>query len=178
MRAPLSLAAGLAMLILGTSGVLADPEYRASDIVAHFAPAPKRGITRSLCVGTETECGRKVADQPRPVDSFDLRVTFQYGSANLTTAAKANLDEFARALKDPKLEGSQFVVEGHTDGIGGDVYNLDLSRRRANSVVSFLAGRGVDALRLEARGYGKQRPLVDDPRAGENRRVETRLRAP
>ena len=170
----LALAAALASQ---TGGALAQTAYRANDIVRHFAPAANLGGTRALCIGTESECAKDVPERSRPVDGFDLRINFDYNSAVLTTGARANLNEFARALKDPRLTASQFVVEGHTDGMGSDAFNLELSMRRASSVVDYLRGHGVDATRLEAKGYGKQKPLVADPNAGENRRVETRLRA-
>ncbi|MGV7031531.1 OmpA family protein [Methylobacterium symbioticum] len=168
--APLALAAA--------TGAQADPAYKASDIVAHFAPATQPGLggTRALCIGTESECGKAVQDRSKPVDGFDLRVNFDYNSANLTPAARQNLDEFARALNDPALSNAQFVVEGHTDGMGSDAFNLDLSMRRARSVVDFLKTHGVSDARIEAKGYGKQKPLVQDPLSSQNRRVETRLK--
>jgi len=158
--------------------VFADPAYTASDIVAHFAPKNNLGGTRALCIGTETECAKAVKIVPestKPVDGFNLRINFDYNSAHLTPAARTNLNEFARALKDPQLNGSRFIVEGHTDGMGSDAFNLNLSERRASAVVDFLAVQGITGARLEAKGYGKQKPLVADPMASENRRVETRL---
>lgn len=157
----------------------AQPAYNASDIVAHFAPAKKAnlGTSRAICIGTESECPKEVPAQPKVVSNFDLRINFDYNSANLTSAARTNLDEFARALQDPALTGSQFVVEGHTDGTGSDAFNLDLSMRRARSVVSFLAARGIPSDRIEAKGFGKLKPLVPDIRSGENRRVEAHLRS-
>lgn len=50
-------------------------------------------------------------------------------------------------------------VEGHTDDVGNDLGNLDLSNRRAASVVRWLTGHGVDAGRLEAQGFGESRPV-------------------
>ncbi|GBU17884.1 MULTISPECIES: OmpA family protein [Methylobacterium] len=173
-------AASGALLLAGAA--LADPAYRAADIVAHFTPgaAPPKslGRPRALCIGTETECAKDVPEPARTVDGFDLRVNFDYNSARLTPAARTNLDEFARALRDPALAGARFLVEGHTDGAGSDSFNLDLSMRRAGAVVDYLTHSGVPGARLEAMGYGKQKPLVPDPMASENRRVETRLRAP
>ena len=96
----------------------------------------------------------------------------------MTPAAKANLDEFAKALQDARLKSASFVVEGHTDGRGGDDFNLGLSSRRANTVVKYLAGRGVQAGQLSAKGYGKARPLASDPLDPANRRVEARLATP
>lgn len=169
-------------LVMQIDTALADPAYRAADIVAHFTPgktaAGSLGRPRALCIGTETECAKDIPEPTKTVDGFDLRVNFDYNSARLTPAARTNLDEFARALKDPTLAGARFLVEGHTDGAGSDAFNLDLSMRRASAVVDYLAHSGVPNARLEAMGYGKQKPLVPDPMASENRRVETRLRAP
>ncbi|KQO91901.1 hypothetical protein ASF36_18785 [Methylobacterium sp. Leaf90] len=157
----------------------AEPAYKASDIIKHFKPSrpANLGATRALCIGTASECPQPMQDRSKPVKGFDLRVNFNYNSADLTSSARSNLDEFARALKDPTLTDARFVVEGHTDGAGSDAFNLDLSMRRARSVVEFLQTQGVPAERLEAKGYGKQKPLVQDVLSGQNRRVETRLRS-
>jgi outer membrane protein OmpA-like peptidoglycan-associated protein len=154
----------------------AKPAFNASDIVSHFSQLPDLGPTRALCIGTESECAKSVAPKPKPASNFDLVVKFEYNSSILTKAAKANLDEFAKALKDPRLSKAAFVVEGHTDGKGGDEFNLDLSTRRASAVVEYLKQQGVEPPRLEARGYGKLKPLTADPLSSDNRRVETRLR--
>ena len=66
-------------------------------------------------------------------------------------------------------------VDGYTDNAGLDAYNLDLSYRRARSVVEYLVGRGVPRRRLEYRGYGRENPVApNDSPAGQalNRRVE------
>jgi outer membrane protein OmpA-like peptidoglycan-associated protein len=152
------------------------PAYKASDIVSRFSALPDLGPTRALCIGTESECAKSIAPKPMPASNFDLVVNFEYNSATLTRAAKVNLDEFATALKDPRLGRAAFVVEGHTDGKGSDEFNLDLSARRANAVVEYLTQQGVATARLEAKGYGKLRPVGGDPLAATNRRVETRLR--
>lgn len=55
-------------------------------------------------------------------------------------------------------------IEGHTDVRASDAYNLDLSQRRVNSVMQHLVDSGVAPARLEAKGYGHTRPLVDDAR--------------
>ncbi|MEW5855570.1 MAG: OmpA family protein, partial [Myxococcota bacterium] len=83
------------------------------------------------------------------------------------------LDQVAQVLKThPEL---RVRVEGHTDSQGKPEANLDLSDRRANAVRTYLIGKGVDAQRLEARGYGQTRP-VDTNKTSRgrenNRRVE------
>lgn len=65
-------------------------------------------------------------------------------------------------------------VEGHTDSRGNDAYNLDLSQRRADAVVAYLVGRGIDKARLQAKGFGETAPISDNrTRSGraQNRRV-------
>ena len=171
----LALAAGL--LTIAGGSALAQSAYTAKDIVNHFAPNPHLGATRGLCIGTEAECKTSGhAAIPSPArESFDLVVTFDYNSDVLTNEAKLNLIEFGKALKDPLLNSASFVVEGHTDGRGGESYNQLLSERRAAAVVRFLGEQGVNTAKLSARGLGKSKPRVADPLDPSNRRVETRL---
>jgi outer membrane protein OmpA-like peptidoglycan-associated protein len=161
---------------MSTSGALADPAYTAKDIVGHFAPDGKLGATRGICIGTETECGAAGTDaSAAAVDSYDLLITFDLDSDQLTAEAKENLSEFAKALQDPTLAAAAFEVDGHTDARGTEDYNLGLSERRAQAVIDYLGQLGVDTSRLTAKGFGKTQPRSDDPFDAVNRRVETRL---
>ena len=149
----------------------ADPAYTSQSVADFFADAAI-GKSKSLCFGTAAEC-------PTPPSGaaakFDLLVNFEFNSDKLTQAAKDNLDQFAQALKDPRLRGQNFEIDGHTDATGTEHYNLGLSERRASSVVADLASQGLDAATLRARGFGKAKPRVADPFSAENRRVETHL---
>lgn len=168
----------IGMFALSGPLAVAEPAYKATDIIDHFAPKPGLGQTRGLCVGTEGECnGQATNARPaRPLEGFDLVVTFDYNSDTLTAEALENLNEFSKALKDPQLATSSFFVEGHTDAKGPDGYNMTLSERRAAAVVRYLADKGIDTSKLVSRGYGKTKPRVSDPFDAANRRVETRLR--
>src|SRR3954463_15564504 len=106
----------LAFASVFAGNVFAGPAYTAEDIVNHFAP---NGTTRGICIGTETECGTAETDRTA-AQSYDLLITFDLDSANLTDAAKANLDQFAKALRDPRLSSATFEVDGHTDARGAD----------------------------------------------------------
>jgi len=117
-----------------------------------------------------------LAPVPATPEPFDLVVNFDYNSDNLTSSAKENLDEFSKALKDPQLASSAFLVEGHTDARGGNRYNQLLSERRARAVVQYLEVKGIRSQNLEWRGFGKNRPRAKDPYDPANRRVEARLR--
>jgi outer membrane protein OmpA-like peptidoglycan-associated protein len=77
--------------------------------------------------------------------------------------------------QDPEL---RLLVEGHTDATNTDAYNLGLSERRARAVVAALVKRGIDGARLQAKGFGKSRPVADNATAqgrALNRRVEISL---
>ncbi len=163
----------------GVKPAYADPAYTADKVVNLFlkdkaaADAFKaQSKTRAICVGTAAECPTPKAPAPA---TFDLLVNFDFNSDKLTQAAKQNLDQFAKALEDPRLKGEKFEIDGFTDATGTEVYNQGLSERRANSVVSYLTSHGLDSSALIPRGFGKTRPRVADPYSPENRRVETHL---
>ncbi|MEM1046330.1 MAG: OmpA family protein [Pseudomonadota bacterium] len=149
----------------------ADPAYKADDVVNFFTKKPGLGLTRGICVGTARECDKEA----EPPSTFDMLVTFDVGSHNLTQEAQSNLSEFAKALKDDRLEAARFAVEGHTDARGTDQYNLSLSVRRAEAVIGFLESQGIARERFEAKGFGETSPRVEDPLDAINRRVETRI---
>ncbi|MBI3769117.1 MAG: OmpA family protein [Deltaproteobacteria bacterium] len=103
-------------------------------------------------------------------------VNFDFNKANIRADAAGILREAATILKDnPNV---QISVEGHTDSVGSDPYNLKLSLQRATSVKQFLAKEGVPDSRLSVRGLGETQPVAsndtDDGRA-QNRRVELKV---
>jgi outer membrane protein OmpA-like peptidoglycan-associated protein len=87
------------------------------------------------------------------------------------------LEAIADALAS--MQGIRRIsIEGHTDDVADDAYNLELSRRRASNVRTWLVEHGVPAERLEAHGYGETCPVVrETTRAARatNRRVEFRI---
>jgi len=100
-------------------------------------------------------------------------VLFTSGRSTLLANARPKLDEVATALQ--KSDAEKFVVEGHTDSIGSDATNEELSYRRAQTVHDYLIERGVPAEKIRAVGYGKSRPVADNTTAegrANNRRVE------
>ena len=138
---------------------------------------PMTGAKRNIQLGAAASGPSVVAAAPSPgmsASGYDLSVTFELSSDRLTSQARTNLRQFAIALQTPALSGFRFAVEGHTDATGAADKNLELSERRAATVVTFLTGLGVQKDRLSARGYGETRPLLADPNDPANRRVETR----
>ena len=115
-------------------------------------------------------------------DRIELKETvfFDSGKDSIQTRSFPLLDQVALVLK-AHAEIKKLSVEGHTDDQGDDARNLDLSRRRAASVVRFLVDKGVDEARLVSEGFGETQPLAPNKtRAGreKNRRVELRIVEP
>jgi outer membrane protein OmpA-like peptidoglycan-associated protein len=85
-------------------------------------------------------------------------IEFEFDKDVLRDSAYPILDEVVQALKDNP--GITLVeVEGHTDEQGNDAYNLELSKRRAATVMHYLVDHGIDSLRLTSEGYGETRPV-------------------
>jgi outer membrane protein OmpA-like peptidoglycan-associated protein len=105
---------------------------------------------------------------------IDDIIQFEYNKATIKPESFGLMDEIADVMvSHPELLGIR--VEGHTDSDGNDRYNLKLSQLRAESVVAYLVGRGVEKTRLDPVGFGEARPLVDNTTAENkqlNRRVE------
>src|SRR5689334_13442109 len=135
-----------------------------------FVDTLRNRPTRSLSMGERQQIATVAQDRPR----IDLEIKFDFNSANLAKAALADMDNLGKALTDSSLTGATFVLAGHTDAVGSEEYNLDLSSRRADSVKRYLMEKfSVAPDRLVTAGYGKTRlKNKDDPKAAENRRVE------
>ena len=117
--------------------------------------------------------GIKPKDQPdaKPAVSLPI-VHFAFNSAELTPEAQVVLDELAAALRSNALEGSRFLIEGHTDAVGDEIYNQELSEQRAEAVQRYLAARQVEPIRLQSAGKGESELLEPTEDASElNRRV-------
>jgi outer membrane protein OmpA-like peptidoglycan-associated protein len=130
----------------------------------------------------------KAAPAPPPEPAVDrcaevirLRgVNFDFDRAEIRQDAAVILDEAATLLADAlgDCPNRSVSVEGHTDATGPDDYNQSLSERRASAVLDYLAGKGVDASRASAKGFGEGSPIApNETREGRalNRRVELRL---
>ena len=99
-------------------------------------------------------------------------VLFAFDEATLLPSAQRSLDDVANALKDRK---GVFVIEGHTDSIGTDSYNEQLSQKRAKAVADYLSSRGVERDQIKTVGKGKENPIASNSTPegrANNRRVE------
>jgi outer membrane protein OmpA-like peptidoglycan-associated protein len=109
---------------------------------------------------------------------FDSDILFDVDSANLNSISQANLEQAASVFME--YGKTAIIAQGHTDSTGSDEHNQGLSERRAQSVVNYLVGIGVDATRITALGYGENHPVnSNDTTYGrsKNRRVDLLLKA-
>ncbi len=100
-------------------------------------------------------------------------VLFDSGKYSLKPGAREKLAKVAGIILGHP--GLKIAVEGHTDGVGGDEYNLKLSQNRANSVRAYLVSQSIDPAAVTATGFGKTMPVADNKTAAgrqANRRVE------
>ena len=100
-------------------------------------------------------------------------VYFEFDRANVKGTSAETLQKLAGIFQEyPK---TVILVEGHTDSAGPEEYNMDLSRRRAESVAQYLIKQGVDADRFTVKWYGENQPKADNSTTegkAQNRRVE------
>jgi outer membrane protein OmpA-like peptidoglycan-associated protein len=187
-----------AALSLGMARAFAAEDVTEDEIVRALAPAKKpltRGLsagpqvnpavtaeegrfvqkirgrsTRSLSNSEREEIASIVQDKPK----IDLEINFDYNSADISSKSLPAVQTLGRALTNPDLKGSTFVVAGHTDAAGGEAYNQELSERRADSIKKYLVDKyGIIGTDLVTVGYGKSK-LKDpaNPLAEVNRRVQ------
>lgn len=142
----------------------------AEEIIKQLAP-PDPTATPAPAPGTEGRT-RSLRNLKPVARSIDMSINFEFNSAKITPDSLPVLEQLSIAMKANQLAQTRFMVEGHTDAKGSSRYNLDLSARRAQSVVTYLQAKGVEATRLESVGKGFTELLNNtDPLAAENRRV-------
>ncbi|HMN72792.1 MAG TPA: OmpA family protein [Rhodoblastus sp.] len=127
------------------------------------APAPKRPLTAE-----EATCQKQMVDE-----LAKNTIKFRTASDEIESESASTIASLADVLKG--CPNVKVEIAGHTDNVGEAGMNKDLSRRRAESVVKALEGKGVAADRLSAAGYGDERPIAgNDTREGraQNRRTE------
>lgn len=166
---------------LGTPPTEPQTETEPEPVAPAPAPEPKDsdndGVTndKDQCPGTPSNT--EVNAQGCPVQKAEpivlKGVTFEFDSDKLTSQAEDRLDNVVNALKSS--QDFDVRVEGHTDNVGPESYNQELSQRRADSVKRYLVDHGIAPSRLNTQGYGESQPVAtNDTEAGraKNRRVE------
>ena len=126
--------------------------------------------TRQITVEERQEITRVVEENDLP--AIGLEVFFNFDSVEITPEALPILKKLGAALSDEKLQGSVFLVAGHTDAKGSVAYNLTLSDQRAKAVF-LVENFHIDPKQLVAVGFGEEKlKNPENPLAAENRRVQ------
>jgi outer membrane protein OmpA-like peptidoglycan-associated protein len=155
-----------------TRGLSAGPQADPAAVAAEgrFVQRIRNRVTRSLSIGEREEIATLAKDKP----NIDLEINFDYNSADVSAKSLASVQALGKALTNPDLKGSTFVVAGYTDAAGGEAFNQDLSERRADAIKRYLVDKfSIAGSDLVAVGYGKTK-LKDpsQPLAEANRRVQ------
>ena len=150
------------------SELAANQEALAADVAA-LSETAEEAMARAEAAGV-LAMGKFLYE----VTITDNDVMFGFDKASLSDDAKAQLDEFAAVVK--AVEGHAYIeVQGHTDNIGSEGYNLDLGYKRAEAAMRYLnMEQGIPLFRMNVISYGEYKPIADnstkDGRA-QNRRV-------
>lgn len=115
-------------------------------------------------------------EKPMMMSSGPWTVYFDFDRANVKADERDAIE--AAAEEAAKMSGTPLIVSGHTDTVGSDQYNLDLSARRAQAVVDVLGVLGIDSSRINVSATGEEElavPTADGVREQRNRRVEIRV---
>ncbi len=107
-----------------------------------------------------------------------MDILFDFDKSGIRSSERSKLNELAQVFS--KYPENVVVIEGHTDNVGSDEYNRNLSEDRAQSVAAYLRGQNINISSLSARGYGESRPVATNDTAGgreKNRRVEIKITA-
>ena len=130
-----------------------------------------KGTTRAIVVEERKKLAEVVKKYDMP--QFDMEIYFDFNSSNISQQAIPTLIKLGQTLNDQSLLKQNIIISGHTDALGSDGYNQQLSESRAKSVKSFLVDNfQIDPKRLIAVGYGEEQLKNESmPDADENRRV-------
>lgn len=166
---------GSALFVRNSRGNLSGVRYRLPGRALWGGP-PAKPNGRSTCAPQKEE---NTIQQALEGDGAVVLygINFDHDSAEILPKSGPALEALLKALQ--AAAALKVDIEGHTDSSGGDGYNLDLSKRRAASVVAWLAEHGIDGTRLNPVGVGEVRPIADnstDDGRALNRRVEVHRR--
>lgn len=151
-----------------------DQQYASLSVLKRFGKVasalPVAAIAPAVVAKPEPE-----APSPAPLMLSTSTVNFEFDQSVLTDDAATLLSEMVTSLK---ASDDAIMLEGHTDWVAGEIYNFDLSLKRAENVRAFLESKGIERSRMSVEGFGEKRPVAtnetDEGRA-MNRRVDIRI---
>jgi OOP family OmpA-OmpF porin len=154
-------------------------ECRNTESSRLLAEARKLAEEAEKCGPQGAAAAPVVAETPPPEAPLvkvciPLNINFEINRADILPEYDLDIVKVADFMKEHPT--STAVIEGHTDNVGTEEHNLELSQRRAESVVNYLVDKlGIDRSRLQAKGYGMSRPIADNATEEgkqQNRRIE------
>ena len=149
-----------------------------TDMSQQLSDSDKDGVINARDLCPNTQVGAMVdndgcSEQSSKLLSLDLKILFDSGKAEVKPRYFSEVKKLADFLK--ANPDSSVVVEGHTDDVGNDDYNLNLSQQRADSIADVLVNRfGIKSSRVKGIGYGEGKPVASNDTAigrEANRRV-------
>jgi OmpA-OmpF porin, OOP family len=182
----------LAVVSLAPVSVWAQANPSSDQILKSLTPTSTMGTTRGIRIapggsapggsaaGGSVAGGSASAGHAQPAaakaPAVSMTVQFATGSAELTPQAVQTLTSLGQALSNPTLANYRFRIEGHTDTVGSPAANQQLSQRRAEAVVDYLATNfHIDRSRVQAIGMGQDGLMIQTPPQtpeARNRRVQ------
>jgi len=156
----------------GTAAQAADTRAGQAQTAAQTA---QQGVTQATTRITTVE--NRIASLDVYTPSQPQTVTFKLNQATLSDDAKSNLDMIASQVAGQR-SGYQIEIQGFTDSTGSENYNINLSQRRAESVLRYLVSKNVPLYRITIVGLGTMSPVADNKtKTGrdQNRRAEVRI---
>lgn len=164
----------------------ADNCQKGGEVILNRSQAPfnyyDNRLSTSVALGDllkQMRAGERI-EQQQSIKLEAENIEFKTNSAQISPRSVTYLTENLLPLlqQNPKVK---LMVSGHTDNVGDDAYNLNLSKQRAKSVVDLLIQNGIEARRLSFEGYGESRPVASNATPegrSANRRVEFELNMP
>lgn len=126
-------------------------------------------------LGSQLESlGLNVTEDERGLIVSLPTVFFDFDSSNLKTDSRTKIADIASIVNHPQAADRMLSIEGHTDNIGSPVYNLELSKERANVVMQELAFSNINEERLSSQGFGDKKPIADN-NTSEGRQLNRRV---
>ena len=173
---------GVAQVVVDKDKLFADAMAANPDLLpperAPAGDADSDGVTDDKDKCPDTPKGTRVDHTGCPLKEVTILkgVNFDFDKATLRPDALPILDDAVAVMR--RYPEIKVEIAGHTDSVGTDEYNLDLSDRRARAVMDYFVSKGVDPGRLSSKGYGESAPLTGNETAAgraQNRRVEMRV---
>jgi outer membrane protein OmpA-like peptidoglycan-associated protein len=143
------------------------------DSVLAAAPQENELIEKTTTTPTAVAKAGDLKQEPLVIEKVTLHFPFNFNSAELDEPTEDFLKDLTVSLQED--ENLKVKIEGHTDNIGSDKFNLRLSQKRADAVKHYLIKSGINPERLQSEGMGMHQPLnenLTDAERAKNRRVE------